>query len=1076
MAEENLGKAVLRIEVDDKPARNALKLLRQDIENVSVSKGTQSSISKQAKSERDLEVLKEKRFRLARRIEALEEKGVNVSRLRTQLGRLTTAYAERDFTLARNTARELARQATLAERTEKRRARAARSAKAEADESIRSARGLNRVNIDGSLRDVGSPRFVTRGARQGGQAESINALTAAQRRRYSLDQQIRSLEASGIRTDQLRARLGEVTTAQANRQFGTFNRLADTLDFTLRKERDKLKVLQDQNREYKRIGKLNTAPVRGGAAFPGSPAFLDAIFPKATRKQFEEAAKEIRQAASAPAREVILERRAQQRSLQTAGGGGLTRFLRDVSAKEEEAKRSSAQESKRLTDFESRLTKTRAASAAATQRSVEAEKKQARATTQGRISSGLIGGAFPLLFGQGGGAAAGGLLGGLAGGGPFGFGASLVGTLLGSQVDLLNQRFTELGTALQDPIASLDVFIQKATLASKAQEGLATALVETGKPAEAARLITQEASRTIDPVAVQGAIQAQDEFNRTLSNTQDALGSIVSGPATGFLNFLNSILKVLGGSPGQKILNPLQQSIVSADNAANSLGRNIGATVAGLGLFLGGVSTTFVTGGGGAPVGVPLAAAGLSLAGIGAAGAGAAAGDLRVANSSEVLEIELEVAAAKERQISLEQQIGQAAAQNKKGLTDQLQVQAQFNTLKVEELQGLSAIQQELQRNKGQGGYGGLTFGDDKEDRKKALDQEKDLRKSIELRRQALLNAASAAQTASVTNLKNTRQLGAKTGVDRDIAASQLEVANATKSAYEAQQQLNKARSSSTIDIKAIETAEKNVNTAINERTRAELNNIDLVRRAREDLKNDTLRSQSAVVGIQQRTGDVISLRNAAAGPERDRLRIQQAGDAAIADARRRAQQIQNEIQTAQSRGDTFAAAGLTNNLNEAIAATGLASQEASLALQELDEQLASTRFKNLQSAVQQSAQEAESAADRFNSAGDTLRGAAEAAFKYLPGPQRAGLLAAAREDISRAGFVNTRGLKDSEVLAVGSLARNLTSAQSGYVQASETLGSKIDGLASKRWNVDVNVQGGNATAFGDVLNGVFSS
>lgn len=237
-----------------------------------------SAASAEAKAEKDLEVLKEKRFRLARRIDSLEERGVNTTRLRTQLGRLTTAYADREFTTARNISRELARQATLAEQKERRSRRAAQAAKAEAAAATSSPRGLGRVNLDGSLREVGSPRFVTRGARQGGASESVDAPTDAQKRRYRLDQQIRSLEAAGVNSAKLRTQLGEATTAQARRQFGSFNQIADALDFTLRKERDRLKVSRDQSRELerqatggRRIGRLNASPVRGGIAFPGSP-------------------------------------------------------------------------------------------------------------------------------------------------------------------------------------------------------------------------------------------------------------------------------------------------------------------------------------------------------------------------------------------------------------------------------------------------------------------------------------------------------------------------------------------------------------------------------------------------------------------------------------------------------------------------------------------------------------------------------------------------------------------------------------------------------------------------------------
>lgn len=71
------------------------------------------------------------------------------------------------------------------------------------------------------------------------------------------------------------------------------------------------------------------------------------------------------------------------------------------------------------------------------------------------MSSGLIGGAFPLLFGQGPGAALGGGLGGAAGGlmgGQFGFALSLAGTAIGSAIDNVVKTLvggaSELGQAL----------------------------------------------------------------------------------------------------------------------------------------------------------------------------------------------------------------------------------------------------------------------------------------------------------------------------------------------------------------------------------------------------------------------------------------------------------------------------------------------------------------------------------------------------------------------------------------------------------------------------------------------------
>jgi len=75
----------------------------------------------------------------------------------------------------------------------------------------------------------------------------------------------------------------------------------------------------------------------------------------------------------------------------------------------------------------------------------------------GTASSAIIGGAFPLLFGQTGAAAIGGGLGGAAGGligGQFGFALSILGTAIGSAIDK-NQKFNESLGALNVKFTSV---------------------------------------------------------------------------------------------------------------------------------------------------------------------------------------------------------------------------------------------------------------------------------------------------------------------------------------------------------------------------------------------------------------------------------------------------------------------------------------------------------------------------------------------------------------------------------------------------------------------------------------------
>ena len=79
------------------------------------------------------------------------------------------------------------------------------------------------------------------------------------------------------------------------------------------------------------------------------------------------------------------------------------------------------------------------------------------------LSSGLIGGGFPLLFGQGLGASVGGGIGGIAGGflgGGLGFGLSIVGTQLGKTVDVLVQATTKTGQALGDLTKDANVLVE----------------------------------------------------------------------------------------------------------------------------------------------------------------------------------------------------------------------------------------------------------------------------------------------------------------------------------------------------------------------------------------------------------------------------------------------------------------------------------------------------------------------------------------------------------------------------------------------------------------------------------------
>jgi hypothetical protein len=605
---------------------------------------------------------------------------------------------------------------------------------------------------------------------------------------------------------------------------------------------------------------LNASPVRGGAAFPGSPAFLDAQFPAFP-----------------------------------------TEFFRKQQRDQARQQRLQQERARRRNDV---------------------------------LSNALIGGAFPLLFGQGAGASLGGAAGGAAGGaigGQFGFGLSLVGTAIGAQVDALKQRFVELGTALQDPTANFDVFIQKAVLASKAQEALAKALQESGQNAAAAKLVQQEAARTIDPIAAEGAAQAQDNFNRALSDTQDVLGNIVAGPASGFLNFLANTLRLISQAPQDGATSVTGRFSQAAADAERRKQGGIAAGLAGLGLALGGAAI-IGTGGLAAPLAI---GAGLTLGAIGYGSRASADGDTRVATSEAVLALEKQLEAAKERQADIERQILQARGAGKSNLAEQLTLQAQFTALRADELAGLSRIRQEQERNRD--GFNDL------EDAADATRQEGELRKAIELRRQTLIASASASEASSSIELANAKELLKVFGTQRDILKDRQKIESARRDIRSTQQALKDARESGA-DPREIKAAESLVNAAINREEQLRIESNDRIRQSNAarvaqsvvDVTNNRL----ALESIQERIAAARQLGSLEEGVARSTLETALNIRASIAEAKRREQQIGGDISAARIRGEDAEASRLVGKQREAAEETKLRIIEGANALRQTGQSL----------------------------------------------------------------------------------------------------------------------------------------
>ena len=159
---------------------------------------------------------------------------------------------------------------------------------------------------------------------------------------------------------------------------------------------------------------------------------------------------------------------------------------------------------------------------------------------QGAASNAIIGGAFPLLFGQGAGAsvggAAGGALGGLAGG-QFGFGLSLVGTAVGTAVDTLIAKAGDLGKALNPLTADIGALADAAGLAGT-ENGKLIKSLESFVGSEKA---LQLASQQLAVIVGQDGVQALKEYGDANTNLSNQLSKAFTDLSASIAPFLSQI-------------------------------------------------------------------------------------------------------------------------------------------------------------------------------------------------------------------------------------------------------------------------------------------------------------------------------------------------------------------------------------------------------------------------------------------------------------------------------------------------------------------------------------------------------
>nr|BAR31006.1 phage tape measure protein [uncultured Mediterranean phage uvMED] len=170
-----------------------------------------------------------------------------------------------------------------------------------------------------------------------------------------------------------------------------------------------------------------------------------------------------------------------------------------------------------------------------------------KATNEKALSNALIGGAFPLLFGQGLGASIGGATGGFAGGkmgGQFGFALSLVGTAVGSQFDRLAQQARELGEALRDPIKNLDLLTKAVGAANTPFGDTIATLKSLGLEGVAAEAVLEKFNKTFNTnkQSIQELGEESIRFTNELAKLGTAISLFIANPLADFLEIINDTL------------------------------------------------------------------------------------------------------------------------------------------------------------------------------------------------------------------------------------------------------------------------------------------------------------------------------------------------------------------------------------------------------------------------------------------------------------------------------------------------------------------------------------------------------
>ena len=186
------------------------------------------------------------------------------------------------------------------------------------------------------------------------------------------------------------------------------------------------------------------------------------------------------------------------------------------------------------------------------------ERQRQRKDAMGRFGENLmLGAGFPMLFGGGAGAVAGGVTGAITQSalGSRGFGAQILFSAVGQQVDAFAAKAVELGKALQDPTEALGTLSEMGIEVDENLKKQVETMVKAGKAYDAQILVSKEVAKVIGRDGVM-ALKNLGIANKELTTKANKLRiKIMSEMAPAFMVLIDLASKFVDAIGGQQIRN-----------------------------------------------------------------------------------------------------------------------------------------------------------------------------------------------------------------------------------------------------------------------------------------------------------------------------------------------------------------------------------------------------------------------------------------------------------------------------------------------------------------------------------------